>query len=149
MVEDHSRLEDIRRVRQRRLAILKHRAAAQGFNTPPEITIEIERIQRDLEMAETVITAPISQEVVEAAGPGGQYVALDRKLDRIVDLLSERMDRMEEHSHEWRFSEREARIEGQQGHRLVSRVTLAVSVAALAVAMVALGLVIFISVRVF
>lgn len=149
MVEDHSRLEDIRKQRLRRLRILEKRQAAEGFNTPPEITIEIEQIRRDLEMADTVISAPISQEVVEAAGPSGQYVALDKKLDRVVDLLSERMDRMEENSHEWRFSERAARIDGQQGHRLVSRVTLAVSVAALAVAAVALSLVIFIAVRVF
>lgn len=148
-VEDHSRLEDIRKQRLRRLRILEKRAAAEGFNTPPEVTIEIEQIRRDLDLAETIISAPISQEVVDAAGPSGQYVALNKKLDQIVDLLSERMDRMEENSHAWRHAEREARIDGQHSYRIVGRAVLFISSGAMLVSAAALILAILIAVRVF
>lgn len=149
MVEDRARLQAIRKERMRRLRLLEAQAAREGFNTKPETTIEIEQIRRDLGLADAVISSPVSTEMVDAIGPSGQYVALDRRLDQIVDLLSERMDRMEETSHEWRHAERAARIDGQHSYRIVGRAVLLVSSGAMLVSAAALILAIVIAIRVF
>lgn len=108
--EDSRRLEEIRNERLHRLRLLEKRHAIEGFRTPPEVLAEIEQTRRELGMVEDAMTHPASAETAEAMGAGARWLATDRKLDLVVKMLSERMDRMEEHADE-RFRMQEAKHE--------------------------------------
>lgn len=99
-VDDAQRIEEIRNERLHRLRLLEKRQAIEGFRTPPEVITEITKTRYELGMAESIINHPADVETVEAMGAGGRWLATDRKLDLIVKMLTERMDRMEEHSQE-------------------------------------------------
>lgn len=116
---DLARLQEIRQATLESLRILEERQALEGFATPPAVRIEIERKRRELGLVETVISSPFTPAAVDAVGVSGQYMALAKQLDNAVKFLSERIDRTEEHSHEWRMTERQARLAGQWRTRLV------------------------------
>lgn len=140
--DDTRRLEEIRDDRLRRLRTLERQQARQGFNTPAEVIVEIAQLSADLGMVEKAIRHPASAETAEAMGAGGRWLATDRKLDQVVQFLSERMDRMEEHSAEWRERERDERIAGQQAYRPWAFVALAISLLAMALAIAAVVLIV-------
>ncbi len=117
--EDSQRLEEIRNDKLHRLRLLQKRQAIGGADTPPEIVIEIEGTKRELGMVEDAIAHPASAETAEAMGAGGRWLATDRKQDFIVKMLSERMDRMEEHAAERFDIQERAHTEGARlYHRL-------------------------------
>lgn len=116
---DLARLQEIRQATLESLRILEERQALEGFATPPSVRIEIERKRRELGLVETVISSPYTPDAVDAVGISGQYMALAKQLDNAVKFLSERIDRTEEHSQEWRQSERSARLSGQRRTRIV------------------------------
>lgn len=98
--EDNYKLEEIRNEKLHRLRLLEKRQSIEGFRTPPEIVIEIERTRRELGIVESAITHPADASMAEEMGAGGRFLALDRKLDLVIKMFSERMDRMEEHADE-------------------------------------------------
>jgi hypothetical protein len=109
--DDQRRLESIRNDRLHRLRLLEKRQAIEGFRVDPSVLVEIETTRRELGMVEDAITHPASAEMAEEMGAGARWLATDRKLDMVVKLLSERMDRMEEHSlerYEHQESQRDA-----------------------------------------
>jgi len=116
--EDSRRLEEIRNERLHRLRLLEKRQAIEGFRTPPEVLVEIETTRRELGMVEDAMTHPASAETAEAMGAGARWLATDRKLDLIVKLLSERMDRMEEHADERFVMQEQAREDGARFYRI-------------------------------
>lgn len=134
-LDDRSHLEEIRNERLHRLRLLEKRQAIEGFGTPPEVIIEIDQTRRELGIVEAAITSPIPAETIEAIGPAGQFQALNRAIERSEQRLSERMDRMEENSAEWRSSERAAREVGQHSYRQLVSVSLVLSAVALAVSL--------------
>lgn len=113
--DDLNRVLGIRNDKLHRLRLLEKRQAQEGFDTPPSIILEIEQTRRELGITEEVVRNPGSFETAEAVGSAGQYLALDSKLDMVSRFLSERMDRMEENSIEWRelqmFERRRGNIE--------------------------------------
>lgn len=115
--DDLRDLQEIRNVRLHRLRLLEKRQAVEGFATPPEVILEIASTRKELAMVENVLSNPMAAETVDAIGSTGQYLALDKKLDLVVKMLGERMDRMEETSLEWRTTERQARYDGQHLYR--------------------------------
>lgn len=127
--EDSQRLEEIRNSRLHRLRLLQRRQAIEGVNTPPEVVIEIAQTQRELGMVEDAITHPASAETAEAMGAGGRWLATDRKLDMVVKMLSERMDRLEEHASDRFDIQERAHTEGA---RLYHRLFLLLSAGLLA-----------------
>jgi hypothetical protein len=115
--EDSRRLEEIRNERLHRLRLLEKRQAIEGFRTPPEIIAEIEQTRRELGMVEDAMMHPASIETADAMGAGARWLATDRKLDLIVKMLSERMDRMEEHASERFDTQEEKRDAGASFYR--------------------------------
>lgn len=134
--DDLQALHEIRNERLHRLRLLEKRQSIEGFRTPPEVIIEIDQTRKELGLVDTVLNNPIPQETVTAIGTSGQYLALDRKLDMVVKFLSERMDRMEEVSLEWRTTERQARYDGQRLYRALLMLSILLSGAALIVALI-------------
>jgi CHASE3 domain sensor protein len=116
--DDNRRLEEIRNERIHRLRLLEKRQAIEGFRTPPEVFAEIEQTRRELGMVEDAMTHPASVDTAEAMGAGARWLATDRKLDLVVKMLSERMDRMEEHADERHETQERARESGQAFYRL-------------------------------
>jgi hypothetical protein len=87
----------------------------EGFRTPPEVLSEIAQTRVELGMVDSALSHPGNIETAEAMGAGGRWLATDRKLDLIAKMLSERMDRMEEHADE-RYRSQE--IKHDNGARL-------------------------------
>lgn len=98
--DDTRRLEEIKNDRLHRLRLLEKRQAIEGFRTPPEVIAEIETTRAQLGMVGNAIEHPGDVQTAEAMGAGGRWLALDRKLDLVVQMLERRMDRMEEHADE-------------------------------------------------
>lgn len=117
--DDLNRVLSIRNDKLHRLRLLEKRQAQEGFDTPPSIILEIEQTRRELGITEEVVRNPGSFETAEAVGSAGQYLALDSKLDMVSHFLSERMDRMEENSIEWRELQMFERRRGNTERRII------------------------------
>lgn len=117
--DDLNRVLGIRNDKLHRLRLLEKRQAQEGFDTPPSIILEIEQTRRELGITEEVVRNPGSFETAEAVGSAGQYLALDSKLDMVSRFLSERMDRMEENSIEWRELQMFERRRGNTERRII------------------------------
>lgn len=109
-VDDQQRLEEIRNARLHRLRLLEKRQAIEGFSVDPSVIAEIAQTRAELGMVDSALSHPVNAETAEAMGAGGRYLANDRKLDRLFQMLTERMDRMEEHADE-RYKSQEAKHE--------------------------------------
>lgn len=106
--EDARSLEEIRDAKLLRLRALEKEQARKGFSTPPEVVVEIAQLRSDLGIVENAIAHPASVQTAEEIGPGARWLATDRKLDLLFKMLTERMDRMEEHADE-RYRTQEAK----------------------------------------
>lgn len=116
--DDLKRIQGIRNDKLHRLRLLEKQQAIQGFRTPPEVIIEIEQTRKEIEPLDYALSNPGSVNTAEEIGAGGRYLALDRKMDLVVKMLSERMDRMEETTAERLASERQDRMAGQGTHQI-------------------------------
>lgn len=132
--DDLNRVLEIRNERLHRLRLLEKRQAQEGFNTPPSIILEIEQTRRELGIAEAVVRNPGSLETAEAVGSAGQYLALDSKLDTVIRFLSERIDRMEDNSFQWREQQVTERLRGTRERRIVEALLMAAIVVAIVLA---------------
>jgi hypothetical protein len=117
-LDDNQKLQEIQNERLHRLRLLEKRQAIEGFRTPPEIISEIERTRFELGMVKNAIDHPASADTAEQMGAGGRWLATDRKLDLITKMLTDRMDRMEEHSLERYEHQEQAREGGAAFYRL-------------------------------
>lgn len=107
---DRTNLDDLIQAHTERLRVLAVQAARYGNDTPPHITVEIERIEGELVQLRQAAATPISDALVEELGPTGRYqlwmshiMRLDtdigrvrRDLERIegkIDALHEKFDR--------------------------------------------------------
>jgi hypothetical protein len=108
-LDDNQKLQEIQNERLHRLRLLEKRQAIEGFRTPPEIITEIEQTRHELGIIKDAIEHPIGADTAEAMGAGGRWLVLDRKLDLVIKMFSERMDSMEEHSLERYYSQEEKR----------------------------------------
>jgi hypothetical protein len=97
-LDDQQRLEEIRNARLHRLRLLEKRQAVEGFRVDPAVIAEIAQTRAELGMVDSALSHPVNAETAEAMGAGGRYLATDRKLDLLFKMLTERMDRMEEHA---------------------------------------------------
>jgi hypothetical protein len=109
-------LEHLAQIRQAKLARLRQlqiRAAHLGTNTPPEVSIEIETIGRDVEALDATLRRPsVSPEVQAALGPQGMLELLEYRLETTRDMLAERIDRNREAAEERHQAEVSARLAG-------------------------------------
>lgn len=128
--DDQKRLEEIRNTKLHRLRLLERRQALEGFQTPPEVIMEIEKTRAELLPVENALSHAVDIQTAEDMGAGGRFLALDKRIQRIDERLDERMDRferaiehrldrMEEHSED-RYDAQEAKHEsGAQLYRLL------------------------------
>jgi hypothetical protein len=137
--QDIAQQNRIRNARKRRLYVLEEQAAQYGLDCPPHITVEIASLKKELEIRESIIASPIEAEVAASIGPDGQFIALTQFFDQVnkgismigqrVDdvhgYLDERISRIEETDFEYRSTERQDRIAGQDANK---RLILAVGV---------------------
>src|SRR5262245_50252302 len=84
---------------------LELKEARYGINLPVQDAVELAELRREIEELEKPLRSPISEEVVEALGPAGQFQSLMLTLDQIRRGLSEQIDRDQEALWD-RFSER-------------------------------------------
>jgi hypothetical protein len=93
--ESNQAVEEIRNTRLQRLALLKRRQSIEGFRVDPSVVIEIVQTQRELGIADDVVSHPADVAMAEELGAGGRFLALDSRIERIDQRLDERMDRFE------------------------------------------------------
>jgi hypothetical protein len=107
-LEDQQRLEEIYNTKLHRLRLLEKRQAIEGFNTPPEVIIEIEKTRAEIQPVERALNHAADVQTAEDMGAGGRFLALDKRIESIDERLDERMDRFE------RAIER--RLDRMEGH---------------------------------
>lgn len=100
--DGRTNLDELIAAHQQRLVQLAIRAAKQGDDTPPDVLIEIDRIERELAQLKQAAAYPISEDLIEELGPTGRYqlwmshvMRLDADighLRRDVERLHERFD---------------------------------------------------------
>lgn len=115
--EDKKSLEEIHNARLHRLRLLEHRQAIEGFRTPPEVVaeiaqtrVEIAQTKAEIAVVESAMSHPVDVQMAEDMGPGARFLATDKKLDLVIKMFTERMDRMEEHA-DARYQSQEAKHE--------------------------------------
>jgi hypothetical protein len=122
---DETRRIEIRNERLHRLRLLELRQARQGVDTPPDVIIEIETTRAELGMSDLLLAEKASGEFAEEIGREGQFLILTRLIAQVGQqintqgkMLSERIDRVEEHTAMENDRQDNERRRGQQRTRL-------------------------------
>ncbi len=99
---DRNNLDELITAHQQRVGFLRIQAARQGDDTPPDVLVEIDRIERELAQLRQAAAYPISEELIEELGPTGRYqlwmshvMRLDADIGQVrrdVERLHERFD---------------------------------------------------------
>lgn len=95
MTTEHDRehLEALIAAHTRRLRVIEVSIARKGDSAEPELQVEAERIQRELEMLQQGAKHIISPDIVDALGPVGQYQVLYANIMRLDgDILVARRE---------------------------------------------------------
>lgn len=86
-LQERAHLQALIDTKQRRLRVLEERAAKQGYNTPPEVTLEIRDLQSEIQQHERERNGSLPQQQILTASSSARPISMSRFIAQLFAVI--------------------------------------------------------------